>query len=103
MTHKNKGEENIRFTGKSFLEYFESPDLNHCTLCGREDGSESVVLFKGIKVLVRVEIVEIVFDIRGFEYHFPICTEHLEMLQGIVSVAVKYLREGTGGVSITKY
>ncbi len=93
----------IEFTGKTVREYFNLEGWSSCSICGRTQGEESVIIINDVATSGRVKIVEIVFEKDGFEYRFPICTEHLEMLQGIVSITAQILQADTGDVSATKY
>jgi hypothetical protein len=102
MVHANESLK-IEFTGKNVGEFIQSEDKTSCSICGRAHGEDSVIYLNDEAKIGFVKIVEISFEIGGVEYHFPICTEHLKMFQGIVSAVVHNSQAETCGVSVTKY
>ncbi len=101
MVHTNESLK-VEFTGKNVGEFFQSEGQPPCSICGRTHGEDSVIYLNGEAKIGFVKIVEIAFEIEGFEYHFPICTEHLKMFQGIVSAVVHNSQADTSGVSVIK-
>jgi hypothetical protein len=101
MLHANESLK-VEFTGKNAGDFFQPEDQQSCSICGRTHGEESVIYLNDVATLGCVKIVEIAFEIGGFEYHFPICTEHLKMFQGIVSSVVHNSQSDTSGVSVAK-
>lgn len=99
---QNHQETTLEFTGKTFLEYLATPDSECCSICSRVDGEESVVLVNGVETLGHVKIVHIITEGEGFEYRFPICTEHLEMFKGLTSMGTQYFGNTIDDLAIVK-
>ncbi len=76
----------IEFTGKNSEEFLESIDSRKCFITGHDEGAESVILVNGEAVLGTVKIVDVVVENDGFEYSFPISSEAMELLKGLVKV-----------------